>query len=214
MEKFTINGDHIELIKLLKASGLCESGGAAKTAVEQGLVTVDGQVEYRKRLKIRKGRKIEFLNQEIFVDTHPGMHDDGSGPNAPGKPRGKPMKLKDQEFDRVVEKAISRIPPQIKDQMENIIISVRKRPSRDLLRRMDIPPEEILFGVFEGVPLSDRSHFDPPLYPDTIFIFQEPLEEICRSQAELEHEIEVTVVHEVAHYLGMEEKELEALGYA
>jgi ribosome-associated protein len=53
LEKFTIKGDHIELIKLLKASGVCESGGAAKAAVEQGLVKVDGQVEYRKRCRIR-----------------------------------------------------------------------------------------------------------------------------------------------------------------
>lgn len=87
MEKFTISGDHIELIKLLKASGLCESGGAAKTAVEQGLVKVDGRVEYLKRRKIRNGWKVAFLNQEIFVDAHPERQG-GSGRTAPGKPGG------------------------------------------------------------------------------------------------------------------------------
>jgi len=69
LEKFTIDGDYIELIKLLKASGLCESGGAAKAAVEEGLVKVDGQVEHRKRCKIRKGQKIGFSGENILVES-------------------------------------------------------------------------------------------------------------------------------------------------
>ncbi|MFO8090050.1 MAG: RNA-binding S4 domain-containing protein [Desulfatiglandaceae bacterium] len=68
METFTITSDYIELIKLLKASGLCGSGGAAKAAVEEGLVNVDGQVEYRKRCKIRHGQKVVFLDQEILIE--------------------------------------------------------------------------------------------------------------------------------------------------
>jgi predicted Zn-dependent protease with MMP-like domain len=124
------------------------------------------------------------------------------------------MKLEDEEFDSIVDRALGRIPPEIRDRMENIVISVQKRPSPELLESMEIPPDETLFGIFEGVPLSERSVTDPPLYPDTIFLFQESLEEACRSKAELEQEIEVTVVHEVAHYLGMDEEELETLGYA
>ena len=59
----------------------------------------------------------------------------------------------------------------------------------------------------------ERSTFEPPLYPDTIFIFQEPIEEMCNTIEELEREIEITVVHEVAHYLGMSEERLVELGY-
>jgi predicted Zn-dependent protease with MMP-like domain len=59
----------------------------------------------------------------------------------------------------------------------------------------------------------DRSFFSPPPFPDTIFIFQEPLEEMCDTIAELEREIEITVVHEIAHFLGIEEDRLEELGY-
>jgi ribosome-associated protein len=69
LETFTIKGKYIELIKLLKASGLCESGGAAKAAVEQGLVKVDGRVEYRKRCKIREGGEISLLDRQIFVGS-------------------------------------------------------------------------------------------------------------------------------------------------
>lgn len=69
MNLFTIDDEHIELIKLLKAAGLCESGGAAKAAVEQGLVAVDGRVEFRKRCKITDGRKVEFAGESIMVKS-------------------------------------------------------------------------------------------------------------------------------------------------
>lgn len=67
MKIFTINAGHIELIKLLKAAGLCQSGGAAKAAVEHGLVEVDGEIERRKRRKIRDGQKVNFSGESILV---------------------------------------------------------------------------------------------------------------------------------------------------
>ena len=53
----------------------------------------------------------------------------------------------------------------------------------------------------------------PPLYPDTIFLYQEPIEEVCESITEIEEEIEITVVHEIAHYFGIGEERLAELGY-
>jgi predicted Zn-dependent protease with MMP-like domain len=58
--------------------------------------------------------------------------------------------------------------------------------------------------VFTGVPLPERSVTEPPLYPDAILIFREPLMAACHSWEELEEEIAITVVHEVAHYFGPE----------
>ena len=78
---------------------------------------------------------------------------------------------------------------------------------------MGYPPDEPLLGVYWGVPLNERSVAEPPLYPDTIYIFKEPLEEMCVSLEELEEEIEITVVHEVAHFIGMSEERLAELGY-
>ena len=83
-----------------------------------------------------------------------------------------------------------------------------------MLEEMGYPPDEPLLGLYEGAALAEHSFFaPPPLHPDTIFIFQEPLEEMCESLAELEREIEITVVHEVAHFLGISEERLEELGY-
>ena len=70
MEKisFTLSTEFIELFKLLKVTGLCESGGAAKCAVSQAEVKVDGKVETRKACKIRKGQQVEFGGQIIFLE--------------------------------------------------------------------------------------------------------------------------------------------------
>jgi len=67
MATFEFSGDYIELNKLLKAAGLCETGGMAKMAIEQGLVSVDGIVEYRKRCKIRNGQTVASGEQTINV---------------------------------------------------------------------------------------------------------------------------------------------------
>lgn len=67
MEEFDLKGEYIELNDLLKVTGLCSSGGMAKMVIAEGLVRVDGEVERRKRCKIRSGQVVEFEAQEIMV---------------------------------------------------------------------------------------------------------------------------------------------------
>jgi predicted Zn-dependent protease with MMP-like domain len=122
-------------------------------------------------------------------------------------------KLTEKEFDRIVKKAIHRIPLEIRKHLDNIQISVRSRPSGKMRKEMDLPRQEILLGLFQGVPLNERSITNPPLFPATIFIFQEPLQEICETIGELEKQIEITVVHEIAHAIGIDEDRLKELGY-
>ncbi|MBP7528310.1 MAG: metallopeptidase family protein [Syntrophorhabdaceae bacterium] len=124
-----------------------------------------------------------------------------------------PVKLSEEEFDRIVAHAVDRIPPEIRQHLENIVITVKKRPSRQMMREMGMHPDDYPLGLFQGVPLIERLATIPPLYPDMIYLFQEPLEEMCDTREELEEEIEVTVVHEVAHYIGMTEERLAELGY-
>lgn len=124
------------------------------------------------------------------------------------------MKLSQRQFDSAVERAIARIPEEIRDHMYNMAIIVEDFPSRELLDEVGVPEGETLFGLYTGIPLPDRSAAEPPLYPDEILIFKGPLETYCRDLAELEEEIEITVVHEVAHYLGFDEDQLADLGYA
>ncbi|MEN6467241.1 MAG: metallopeptidase family protein [Syntrophaceae bacterium] len=123
------------------------------------------------------------------------------------------MKLRSGEFDKAVRNAISRIPPEFRDHLENIVISVQDRPSKDLLEETGLPPDNSLLGIYRGDSLMNRSVTIPPLFPDTIFIFQEPLEAMCADLDELEEQIAITVIHEIAHYLGMDEDQLRELGY-
>ena len=123
------------------------------------------------------------------------------------------MKLNQKDFDRAVRRAIDRIPDEIREHLENVVITVRKHPSRQMLDELGMTPDDPPLGLYQGASLMERSIFAPPLYPDTIFIFQDPLEQMCDTLEELEQEIEITVVHEVAHFLGIGEDRLAELGY-
>jgi predicted Zn-dependent protease with MMP-like domain len=125
----------------------------------------------------------------------------------------KTLKLSETEIDLAVKRAIARIPSEIRRHLKNIVISVQKRPSKGILAEMGLHRNEPLLGLYRGTALINRSVFYPPLYPDTIILFQEPLEKVCNTMDELEEQIEITVVHEVAHFLGMSEERLAELGY-
>lgn len=117
------------------------------------------------------------------------------------------------EFDHVVKKAVKRIPPEIRRHLKNVLISVRKRPSKAILDEMGVEENKPLLGMYRGTPLMDRSEVYPSIYPDAIILFQDPLEEMCETIEELEEQIEITVVHEIAHFLGISDERLTDLGY-
>jgi predicted Zn-dependent protease with MMP-like domain len=123
------------------------------------------------------------------------------------------VRISEKEFDRIVKRAIDHIPEEIRRHLDNILISVQKHPSKEILEEMDMDPNEPLLGLYWGVPLTERTVTSPPDFPDTIFLFQTPLEEMCATIEELEEEIEITVVHEIAHAVGISEDRLVELGY-
>lgn len=123
------------------------------------------------------------------------------------------MRIGRKAFEAAVERALEMIPEMFRAQLKNMSIAVEDHPSPGLMKEMDLAPGETLFGIFTGIPLPERSVIDPPLYPDVILIFREPLMAACHTRKELEEEIAITVVHEVAHYMGLDEERLEELGY-
>jgi predicted Zn-dependent protease with MMP-like domain len=116
------------------------------------------------------------------------------------------------QFEKLVYEAITELPEEFRTKLANVAIIIDDRPSAELLERMEIPPEDTLFGLYEGVPLTERG-FDSPFYPDRIWIFREPIEEDCESESELKAEIKITIAHEVAHFFGLDDEHLEGLGY-
>ena len=69
------------------------------------------------------------------------------------------------------------------------------------------------FGLYEGVPLTKRGFFEAPLHPDRILIFQRAIEDECDSSDEIKEELKITLVHEIAHFFGMDDDYLEEIGY-
>ena len=106
-------------------------------------------------------------------------------------------------FERHVERALASLPPQLQEAVRNVEITVED----------EHPEDPDLFGLYEGVPLPERGDWAGAL-PDRIRIFRLPLVESFADPAELEEEIRITVLHELAHYFGIDEDRLEDLGYS
>jgi len=121
--------------------------------------------------------------------------------------------MNDAEFEREALEALNGLPKKFRRLLHNVEIVVEKRPSKRLLREMGCDPDEALYGLYEGTPLSERSVFDPPALPDRITLFSEPLKEDFPDPDELRREIRYTVVHEIGHFFGMDDDEIEDLGY-
>lgn len=117
-----------------------------------------------------------------------------------------------RRFIRLVERALAELPQPYRDWLENVDIVVERRPARHQLQYTDADPGETLFGLYEGVPLTERTADYGLVLPDKITIFQEPLERAFADQAELVDEVRLTVLHELAHHFGISDEELERLG--
>jgi len=118
-----------------------------------------------------------------------------------------------RQFELLVEGALGSLPAEFLRYLENVEVVVRPRPDPALLDEMGIPADETLFGLYQGTPMTERQSSLEPLMPDQILIFQEPIEEACATRAEIQAEVRRTVVHEVAHFFGIDEERLRDLGW-
>jgi len=112
-----------------------------------------------------------------------------------------------------MESTILELPTEFQEKLRNIAIVVENYPSAELLDRMEVPEDETLFGLYEGVPLTERGHFETPLYPDRILIFKGAIEDACDTEEEVREELRITLMHELAHFFGMDDDELDEAGY-
>ena len=93
--------------------------------------------------------------------------------------------------------------------MSNLVIVVEDEPSRELLRDLDIEPPDTLFGLYQGVPLTERRWDHGNMLPDQILIFQGPHEREADDEDDLVVPIGETLIHEIGHYFGLSEEEIE-----
>ena len=110
--------------------------------------------------------------------------------------------IDEDRFGELVDHALERIPVELAERFDNVAVVVADRHDED--------PD--LLGLYEGVPLTERWDYGGEL-PDKISIFRLPLCQMCADEDELVEEIAVTVVHELAHHVGIDEADLHALGW-
>ena len=118
-----------------------------------------------------------------------------------------------KEFRRLVTEVLETLPREFAERLENVAVVVEDEPTREQIRGAGLDPrDDTLFGLYEGVPLEARGHEYTAL-PDKISIFYRPIVESCSSAAEIRDEIRTTVLHEVAHFFGIDDEDLDEWGY-
>lgn len=118
-----------------------------------------------------------------------------------------------QTFYTLVQQALDRIPADFQSAMKNIAIVVKDRPGPEAEEDFDEEEEGVLYGLYQGIPLPERTADDSGTMPDMIFLYQKCLEEDFPDRQDLVREIEITLVHELAHYFGFDEDDLKRYGY-
>jgi predicted Zn-dependent protease with MMP-like domain len=115
------------------------------------------------------------------------------------------LELDAAAFEKVVVDELDELPDDMVDGLENLVFVVEDRPEDGSLD---------LLGIYEGVALTERGNYGFGELPDRIVLYREPLLAICENLDELRDEIHVTLVHEIAHFYGIDDDELHRLGWA
>ena len=116
-----------------------------------------------------------------------------------------------EKFEEIVDRAFQALPKKFREAIENVEIVVEDQPSPDSnLNRYGVRRNEMLLGLYQGVPLPKRGvwYGSSPILPDRISLFQRNIEAVCRTEVELEEKIYEVLFHEIGHYFGMSEEEI------
>jgi len=114
-----------------------------------------------------------------------------------------------EAFEQLVADALASLPGRFRTAMRNIAIIVEDEPSNELLEEMEIDAPDTLFGVYQGIPLTERQWSHGNVLPDQIRLFQGPHEREAVDQDDLVASIAETLIHEIGHYFGLSEEEIE-----
>ena len=114
-------------------------------------------------------------------------------------------------FERLVDRALAAIPSPFREHLAEVAIVIDDEPTADQLRSNDIDDDEGLYGIYEGVPITEYGA-DWVAMPNRITLFRLPLEEDFPDPDDLAEEVRITVIHELAHHLGIDDDRLGELG--
>ncbi|NUQ38312.1 MAG: metallopeptidase family protein [Caldilineales bacterium] len=118
-----------------------------------------------------------------------------------------------EAFSELAEEALATLPDQVLDMLDNVTVTVAERPSPEQHRDADLRPGQALYGLYQGVPLTQRSSHYGLVPPDRITIFMLPMIHHHRTPEAIREQVRRTVLHEIGHHFGMGEADLRRLGY-
>jgi predicted Zn-dependent protease with MMP-like domain len=124
-----------------------------------------------------------------------------------------PYRVSKRKFSELVELALAELPEEFAEFLEEVPIEVRDWPTEAQMQSVHLKENSLLLGLYHGRPRTERSVEDSGRLPDVIFIFQESIQQVSRSEDELIRQVRKTVLHEIGHHFGMDEEALRKLGY-
>jgi predicted Zn-dependent protease with MMP-like domain len=130
------------------------------------------------------------------------------------RPRGSPRgnaRARATSFEALVDRALAAIPAPYSDALREVAVVIDDEPSPEQLEENGLEPDDSMYGLYEGVPRTDYGA-DWVASPNRITLFRLPLEEDFPDPGELEDEVRLTVLHELAHHLGIDDERLDELG--
>jgi predicted Zn-dependent protease with MMP-like domain len=114
-----------------------------------------------------------------------------------------------EAFDRLVQEALRGLPARYAKLAEEVSVVVEEEPPAEVLADLDLDSEDDLLGLYQGLPLSEESFFQPGgQQPPRIAIYRGPILRLCRTAEEVKQEIRDTVVHELGHHVGLDDDEM------
>ncbi len=116
-------------------------------------------------------------------------------------------------FETVLKETLASLPEEIRGALDTVQLVVRDKPTAEQLGNTGADPDEGLYGLFEGVALPEKIYSDTQLFPDRVTLFRGSLQEDFPDPKELRREIRLTLLHELGHFFGFTEEDLEKRGY-
>ena len=123
------------------------------------------------------------------------------------------MRVGRDEFEQLVLEALEALPEAFLPYMENLTVDVEDMPTPADCQAVGIANPSTLLGLYHGTPITNRSVHHSMQLPDRIAIYQNNIQRICRTRRQIVRQVTKTVLHEVGHHFGLDEHELERLGY-
>ncbi len=130
--------------------------------------------------------------------------EDAVGPSAP-EAAEEPLRMDAEAFEALVVSELDLLPDEMVDGLDNVVFVVEDRPEDGSLD---------LLGLYDGLALTERGHYGMGELPDRIIVYREPHLARCATEEELRDEVHVTLVHEIAHFFGIDDDQLHELGWA